>query len=96
MEEETIFQFYVDENNVTMAPPNPWTYEDLQANPGKALSWAFPFLLIGGLLVLLLTFIGRRARSKGGVTSTAVDSSSDTLTARQRLLLEDELDLLDG
>lgn len=93
MTAETIYRFYVDENNATMAPPSPWTYQDLRANPDKALSWAFPaglVLLLLGLLVVTLVRLRRRP------TTTAPQAPVAELSARHRLLLEDELDLLDG
>ena len=96
MSSEAIYRYYVDDSNITLAPSEPWTYEDLKANPEKALSWAFPGALVLGLLSLLLTGVVRRQRR--GVLADApagsVGAQTDLLTAEQRLLLEDELDAL--
>jgi len=95
MSPQAIFVYYVDDSNVSMAPTQPWTYEDLKANPEKALSWAFPGALVLGLLGLLLTGVIRRGKKVNeGVVAHV--SEEDTLTVEQRLLLEDELDAMGG
>ncbi|MGM0575476.1 MAG: cytochrome c-type biogenesis CcmF C-terminal domain-containing protein [Myxococcota bacterium] len=97
MSEDAIYRYYVDVNNATMDPASPWTYEDLRANPDKPLSWAFPTTLIAGLLVGLLVFFTRRGRRTAEEVSPSMTApTSDDLSERQRLLLEDELDILDS
>jgi cytochrome c-type biogenesis protein CcmF len=95
MSTHAIFRYYVDDSNVTMAPSQPWTYEDLKANPEKALSWAFPGALVLGLVGLLFAGITRR-RKAGPFQPAIASSSADHLTPEQRLLLEDELDAMGG
>jgi hypothetical protein len=95
MNSKSIYRYYVDDSNVSMAPTQPWTYEDLKANPDKALSWAFPGALFLSLVGLLLTGVVRRRKSIGPGVAAHV-SGVDTLTPEQRLLLEDELDAMGG
>jgi hypothetical protein len=95
MSPQSIFRYYVDDSNVSMAPTQPWTYADLKANPEKALSWAFPGALFLGLVGMLLTGVVRRRKNPYEGVAAHV-STKDTLTAEQRLLLEDELDAMGG
>ena len=95
MSPQSIFRYYVDDSNVTMAPTKPWTYEDLKANPEKALSWAFPGALMLGLIGFLLTRITRR-REHVEVAIAAPVAAEEALSIEQRLLLEDELDAMGG
>ena len=95
MSPQSIFRYYVDDSNISMAPTRPWTYEDLKANPEKALSWAFPGALVLGLMGLLLTGVARR-RKRAEMGPVAHVEASDILTPEQRLLLEDELDAMGG
>lgn len=90
---EAIHTFYVDyENHGPRALEQPWSYEDLKANPDKPLAWAFPAALLLGALGW---FIGRRLlrTRKGGADAPEADPmSAAALGSEQRLRLEDELD----
>ncbi len=103
---EQVFRFYVDENNVTSAEGEPWTYDDLRAHPDKALSWAFPAALIAGFaaaFIVLMVRVGRRRRlaaaSPGqhvGSDRQAQGQRAGALSDAQRARLDDELEAFEG
>ena len=105
MSEQAIYRFYVDESNVTMAPSTPWSYADLRSHADKPLSWAFPALLLVSFLFGLVFVARRKVRANAALAASTRAARVETLgedgadaanlTTRQRLLLEDELDLLD-
>ncbi len=106
MSEESIYRYYVDESNATMAPPKPWSYDDLRSHADKALSWALPGLLLLVFLVGLIAYARTKVRANARLAAAEAAAEPSgvaarvarggLLTPRQRLLLEDELDLLDG
>ena len=91
---DDIYRFYVDENNATMEPTVPWSYDDLRAHADEALGWAVPAAGLVVLLVGLVLYFRSRARRARDVA--AAQPVAPTLSAQQRLLLEDELDLYDS
>ncbi|MDP6945080.1 MAG: cytochrome c-type biogenesis CcmF C-terminal domain-containing protein, partial [Myxococcota bacterium] len=93
---ERIHTFYVDENNVTMAPSVPWSYADLKAHADKALSWALPGALLLSLLLSLFGYAVRRTRQNRAAAAIAPRAPVSQLSERDRLILEDELDCLDA
>jgi cytochrome c-type biogenesis protein CcmF len=93
---ERIHTFFVDENNVTMAPSVPWSYADLKAHADKALSWALPGAVLAAFLAGLLVFAVRRTRRNRVTAESEPEVIVPVLSERERLLLEDELDLLDA
>ena len=95
MSVERIHMFFVDENNVTMAPSVPWTYADLKAHADKVLSWALPGALLLAFLAALLFYAIRRTRRNRLEAAMAPRVAVPRLSERERLLLEDEMDLLD-
>ena len=96
MSVERIFTFFVDENNVTMAPAVPWSYADLKAHADKVLSWALPGALLFAFLAALFTYAVMRTRRNRRAAEEAPRAEVPVLSERQRLLLEDELDMLDA
>jgi cytochrome c-type biogenesis protein CcmH/NrfF len=96
MSSESIFEFYVDENNVTMAPELPWTYEDLKAAADKPLSWALPAAALFLFIIALFVYAIRQTRANRLLRAGALKTPENHLTERERLILEDELDLLDA
>ena len=93
---ERVHKFYVDENNVTMAPSVPWSYADLKAHADKALSWALPAAVLFAFLAGLLAYAVRRTRRNRAMAAAAPVVQVTALSERDRLVLEDELDLLDA
>ena len=93
---DRIFKFFVDENNVTMAPSVPWSYADLKAHADKVLSWALPAAFLFAFLAGLFTYAVMRTRRNRLIAERAPAPSLPTLSERDRLLLDDELDMLDA
>ena len=95
MSAQRIHTFYVDENNVSMAPSVPWSYDDLKAHADKPLSWALPGAALLAFLMGLLTYAVRRTRRNRREAVAAPSVQLPALSERDRLVLEDEMDLLD-
>ena len=93
---ERIHTFFVDENNVTMAPSVPWSYADLKAHADKALSWALPLAVLILFLSTLFALALRKTRRNRAEARSAPVEVIPVLSERDRLVLEDEMDLLDA
>lgn len=87
-----IFEFYVNENNITMHPEKPWTYDDLYAAADKPLTWFLPLSLSVGFIFVFVGLTLRRTRRLRAGRAQGADSSQDLLNPEDRLRLEDELD----
>ncbi len=101
MTPRTIFEFYVDENNVTMSPSRPWTYDDLYAAADKPMTWAVPLTLSITFIVGFVWFMLRRTRrldslrQEPGTHGTGESSETSPYENEQRLRLADEMDAYD-
>ena len=92
-----IFEYYVEENNHSMHPSKPWTYDDLDAAADKPLTWVFPVALMAGFGAGFLAFMWRRRRGRGESLIRPAEASGDRvqLSSEDKLRLEDELDVFD-
>jgi cytochrome c-type biogenesis protein CcmF len=92
----TIFEFYVDENNVTMGPKTPWTYDDLYAAADKPLTWAVPLTFSVAFVVLFVWFMLRRTKRLDQLRAEQnLGDSAPHLGHEERLRLADEMDAYD-
>jgi len=96
MAPRVIFEFYVDENNVTMGPSKPWTYDDLYAAADKPLTWAVPLTLSVTFILSFVWFMLRRTRRLERLRASHSDvpagSESEPIENEERLRLADEMD----
>ena len=104
MAPRVIFEFYVDENNVTMGPSKPWTYDDLYAAADKPMTWAVPLTLSITFIVGFVWVMLRRTRRLDGRRASTRDDGKkqgdgNTIPPspdrEARLRLADELDAYD-
>ena len=67
-----------------------------QGRTDKALSWALPAAVLFAFLAGLLAYAVRRTRRNRAMAAAAPVVQVTALSERDRLVLEDELDLLDA
>ncbi|MFT7578652.1 MAG: cytochrome c-type biogenesis protein CcmF [Myxococcota bacterium] len=90
-----VFEYYVAENNVTQQPSAPWESYELHTLEDRGFTYTLPIGLLLGALFLLFFFVlpvRKKRRGQAQASREAQGAAGTALSARDRLILEDELE----